>query len=61
MVEFEAVCSQVKFVMSSAVQISDFFFFFLNRNEPKSFESLIVKNKTTKMLDQTLFDFVQSL
>lgn len=60
MVEFEAVCSQVKFVMSSAVQISDFFFF-LNRNEPKSFESLIVKNKTTKMLDQTLFDFVQSL
>ena len=60
MVEFEAVCSQVKFVMSSAVQISDFFFF-LNRNAPKSFESLIVKNKTTKMLDQTLFDFVQSL
>lgn len=60
MVEFEAVCSQVKFVMSSAVQISDFFFFF-NRNEPKSFESLIVKNKTTKTLDQTLFDFVQSL
>ena len=59
MVEFEAVCSQVKFVISSAVQISDFFFF--NRNEPKSFESLIVKNKTTKTLDQTLFDFVQSL
>ena len=36
-------------------------FFFFNRNEPKSFESLIVKNKTTKPLDQTLFYFVQSL